>query len=105
MIHEDSAAVHTPECHAQGLVPLTNQNPKLQIEKRAKGYGVAYLSHGGWMGQGGDFSQFLERKAQAESLFRALISWLDEARRLGAKGLATKSYSLELAIQWNMTAM
>ncbi|CCT69653.1 uncharacterized protein FFUJ_05557 [Fusarium fujikuroi IMI 58289] len=76
ILHEDSPSVNMPSLHAQGLVPLYQENPLLQVERRVSVFGCIHS----WAGPEKEWmTRDKPRSLYGPTFLLTLESWLIDA--------------------------
>ncbi|KAF4966815.1 hypothetical protein FSARC_5530 [Fusarium sarcochroum] len=99
---EDHLAVGDPECHALGLIPFCQENPRLEIERRLK---LSLLNNRFNQPNTLGYKHLLEAKTtihknpttiRTKTLWQELGSWLAGAIYLKKAGMPANSFTLML---------
>ncbi|KAF1847074.1 uncharacterized protein K460DRAFT_281411 [Cucurbitaria berberidis CBS 394.84] len=103
VLEEDRVSVAWPECHAQGLIPLCQENPLLRVERwvnlwrnvlPAGSSPVRVVAHRGNACY--RVEDQMDRLVSADVTGRCIAPWIMEALALGRLGMPPESFTLIL---------
>lgn len=97
-LREDHPGVAHPECHALGLIPITQANPHVRFKRYANLFKTILLTPPG----GGSDPERMRLQAHSQRgwfldshrVTRKINAWTSEARRLPAAGMPEKCFQL-----------
>lgn len=98
LLHEDHVSVHSPECHAHGLIPFCKENPNLRIKRRVSLFHNAFHDVPGIP----DLVSLVEKVRDedipltTQYITRCLSGWLLEELDAVDAGMPSASFTLVL---------
>lgn len=105
VLHEENKAVAWPECHAQGLIPFCQHNPKLQIERRVDLWKAILPAASTCLVDYDDVSPAILHQTRCDCVRADLVtaglhnqgciaSWIMEVTALQSHGMPSQSFRL-----------
>lgn len=96
ILDEDRLGVAKPECHAIGLIPFAQENPKLHITRRVNLWRTVFQTQPCHVSDPDILRPAAGFGLSAHSVSKRLAVWIGEARALVAHGMPKGQFSLVL---------